>query len=167
MAPEVPAAPVGRRPATTAVGHAAADGSETFIVTDTIGPATPAQVYAALTQPELVTTWCGGTVARHGQHLSFAIPESGVTAQLISRDGDLIRYSWRHEGWVRPETDVSIRLAPVNLATTLTLTQRGLAAEDVPAAKHFWGTRFLPGLRHTLAENSVSPIRVITAEDRW
>jgi uncharacterized protein YndB with AHSA1/START domain len=91
------------------------------------------QVWAAITQPELLLRWFPTHVAevdlRVGGAMNFGWGDGGDEAVIDVVDPPAtFAFRWRPAGTDRPYTEVTFHLAETDGVTTVTLTERGFAA---------------------------------------
>ncbi|HEX3960743.1 MAG TPA: SRPBCC domain-containing protein [Trebonia sp.] len=144
-----------RRGSTQDPSYEHEDGAHTVLVTDIMQRGTPSQVYRALTEPARLATWTGSAATSGSEGTRWQIPELGLTATSVEEAiGERLILELELDGWSTPRTTAGIRLSVSPRATLVIVTHRGLAEEDIAAARALWAPQVLDRLRRYIAETA-------------
>lgn len=111
-------------------------GGQRFVTAYAVENVVAPDIYAALTEQDSAARWCKAA-AGPGGRLVLDLPDAPRAVTLIrSRPTDQVEFAVQHGG--SAESTVTVTLAPASRCSVVTVTHRGVPAEEGDQWSRFW-----------------------------
>jgi uncharacterized protein YndB with AHSA1/START domain len=106
-------------------------------------PASPADVWAALTDPERLSRWFGETKGELREHGEWTVTfdngsARGTVRECVPPERFATSWHWDHEPADRPAAEVTVTLTPNGEGTSLALEHTGVDAASATGQAAGW-----------------------------
>ena len=128
--------------------------------------ATPAQVWRALTDPEIIAEWSGADAEFEPTvGAEYALWDGGIVGQIVEvvPNKKLVQ-TWMPDSWMREDSVVTFTLTPVGKQTQVDLLHENVEGFDYAGTVEGWDAYYLGVIKRMFETKAKKAVRVKAAK---
>lgn len=130
------------------------DIKQTYVIA-----ALPEEVWAALTEPEIIREWSGADAEFPLEPgAAYSLWDGSIGGEIVEFvPGQRLVQTWKPQDWVRQDSVVTFTLVPHPDGTQVDLHHRNVEESDYDGTDDGWDTYYLGAIKRMLEERAPEP----------